>query len=148
MGEGVVVVAGLPGSGKTTCLCQMCRDGWIVFDDFKANAYENSSAFRDSRKLRAVLTALRDDLKCVIADIDFCKTDSRSEAECVLLSEVPGVKLAWRFFANNYHACETNIKRRNRPSLQADLDKLREYSTQYQIPVGAETLPVGAKSTT
>ncbi len=147
MGEGVIVVAGLPGCGKTARLCQMCRDGWVAFDDFKANAYNDSPAFRDSRKFRALIAALRDDLRCVVADIDFCKTDSRAEAERVLRAEVPGLKLSWHFFADHYRACETNIKQRNRPSLQSDLEKLRDYAGLYRIPAGARVVPIGGAST-
>src|SRR5271167_3336935 len=52
MSEDVILLAGLPGCGKTTHLCQMCGDGWLVFDDFKAKAFCDSSAFRKSRKFR------------------------------------------------------------------------------------------------
>ena len=120
----------------------MCRDGWIVFDDFKANAFNHSSAFRSSRKLSALLAALRDDLNCVAADIDFCRPEARTEAESVLRSEVPGLDLIWNFFANDYPACEANIRRRDRASLASDLENLRKYSDLYYIPPGTETLPI------
>lgn len=35
----IILIAGLPGSGKTTHMDSMRRDGWTIFDDFKANAY-------------------------------------------------------------------------------------------------------------
>ena len=79
----VILLAGLPGCGKTTHLCQMCRDGWLAFDDFKADAIDGSSDFSKSRKFRALIVALNDGLRCVLADIDFCKTESREEAERV-----------------------------------------------------------------
>ena len=129
----VILLAGLPGCGKTTRLCQMCRDGWLVFDDFKADAFDDSSDFRKSRKFSALIVALRDGLRCVLADIDFCRMESR-RSERVLRSEAPGVKLSWYFFANNCVACERNVIRRNRESLQADLEELRKYSTFYFIP--------------
>jgi len=143
MGENVILLAGLPGCGKTTHLCQMCRDGWMVFDDFKANAFHDSSAFRKSRKFRTLVSALRDGLRCAVADIDFCKTESRAEAESVLLAEVPGVKIGWRFFVNDRPTCESNIRSRKRSSLQADLERLHEYSAFYHVPQDANVLPIG-----
>ena len=143
MSEDVILLAGLPGCGKTTHLCRMCRDGWLVFDDFKANAFDDSSAFCKSRKFRTLISALHDGLKCAVADIDFCKTKSRAEAERVLRAEVPGVKLGWLFFANDCPACEANIRRRDRPSRQTDLEKLHEYSAFYGIPQGADVLRIG-----
>jgi len=148
MSEGVILLAGLPGCGKTTHLCQMCRDGWLVFDDFKAEAFDDSSAFRKSRKFRTLFSALRDGLRCAVADIDFCKTKSREEEESVLLREVPVVKLEWRFFENDPSACEANIRSRNRPSLQTDLKKLYEYSALYRIPQGADVFGVGRNNQT
>jgi hypothetical protein len=106
----------------------MCRDGWTVFDDFKANAFNHSSGFVVSRKFSALLAALRDDLRCVLADIDFCKPDARAEGESVLRIEAPGLNLAWKFFANDSPACEANIRRRGRASLASDLENLLKYS--------------------
>jgi tRNA splicing ligase len=146
MSEDVILLAGLPGCGKTTHLCQMCRDGWLAFDDFKANAFDDCSEFGKSRKFRALISALRDGLKCAVADIDFCKTKSREEAVSVLLAEIPGVKIAWRFFVNDPSVCEENIRSRKRPSLQIDLKKLHEYSKIYDIPHGANVLPIGRTS--
>lgn len=142
MGTDLLLIAGTPGCGKTTFLCRKCRDGWIVFDDFKANAYNHSSAFRSSRKLSALLAALRDDLKCVVADIDFCRPEARTEAESVLRSEVPRLNLTWNFFANDYAACEANIRRRDRASLASDLENLRKYSDVYLIQPGTEIIPI------
>jgi hypothetical protein len=146
MSGDVILLAGLPGCGKTTHLCQMCWDGWLVFDDFKANAFDNCSEFRKSRKFRALISALRDGLRCAVADIDFCKPESRTEAEKVLLEDVADVKAGWRFFENDPSACEVNIRSRNRPSLLADLRELRKCSALYCIPEGADVLRIGRSS--
>jgi len=142
MGGEIILIAGLPGSGKTTHMDSMRRDGWTVFDDFKANAYNDSPDFQFSRNYRTLLSALREGQKCAVADIDFCTTRSRSEAEMILRSQIPDVKLSWLFFTNGFHACQANIKRRASWSLEENLRKLEEYSLLYRIPIGARVLPV------
>jgi GTPase SAR1 family protein len=124
-----LLVAGLPGCGKTTYLKQLCRNGWSVFDDFKAAAIDNSSAFRKSRRF-------------AVADIDFCWARSREEAENDLRTSLPGIEIEWCFFAHDEGTCEKNIRRRNRTSLKADLAALRTYSHAYSIPAGAAVRPV------
>jgi len=139
--ENVLLVAGLPGCGKTTYLDELQGDGWLIFDDFKAGAINNSSRFRMSRHFAVLLAHLRDGVRCVVADIDFCKTESCAEAECALRAEVPGVGIGWCYFLDEERVCEANIIRRNRPSLRADLAKLHEYSSYYRIPRGAAVRP-------
>jgi hypothetical protein len=134
----VVLIAGLPGCGKTICSEEFRRKGWTVFDDFKACAIENSSTFNMSRHFESLIASLQKGSKCAITDIDFCSTESRSEAESSLHSNVTGIKLGWIFFANDARACETNIRRRNRSSLEEDLRCLRRYAALYSIPEHAD----------
>jgi len=141
----VVLIAGLPGCGKTTLLCQMLRDHWLIFDDFKREAFNNSSKFRDSRKFNALIHVLRDQVRCVVADINFCRLDSRHEAEREVLAEVPHVTLSRRFFENDPSSCEANARIRNRVCLQRELDLIAELSPLYCIPRDAVVLPVGRK---
>jgi hypothetical protein len=120
----------------------MLRDGWLVFDDFKAQAVEDCSKFVSSRKFLPLITALHSGLNCVVADIDFCKAESREEANSLLLAIVPGVKRRWLFFENDPSACEANVRSRDRSRLQTELDNLHRYSGSYNIPQGADRLPV------
>ncbi len=137
----VLLIAGLPGCGKTRYLSELCRDGWLVFDNFKAHAFDDCSAFRKSRNFPALILALRNGVKCVAGDIDFCRTESRAEAESVLRAEVPGVEIGWRYFANGKKACKANIISRNRPSLNEELKTLDDLSACYRIPWGADVRP-------
>jgi predicted kinase len=139
----IMLLAGLPGSGKTTHLCRMLADGWLTFDDYKAQAFEDCSRFGSSRKFLPLISALRAGLKCVVADIDFCKPESREEAEGLLFAIFPNVQLHWLFFENNPSACEANVRNRNSASWEIELKKVREYSASYSIPRNADVLPVG-----
>jgi hypothetical protein len=145
--QNVLLLAGLPGYGKTMYLQELLRNGWSVFDDFKSGAIDNSPEFHKSRHFAALLARLRDGFRCVVADIDFCKTDSRAEAEQVLRAEVPRVEIGWIYFSHDERACEANIKHRNRDSLETDLRELRKYSRLYSIPKGADVRPVASETT-
>jgi hypothetical protein len=141
----LILVAGLPGCGKTTYLCQKCREGWLAFDDFQAHAFEDCSQFRSSRKLRALLSALQDGLSCIVADIAFCDEAHRKDAESVLRAEMPGLAFTWEFFSNDRNACEANVKRRSSAGIQHDLCCLAKYSAAYHIPDGAVVRSVWRK---
>ena len=138
----LVLLAGLPGSGKTNRLCEMQKDGWLVFDDFKANAFGNDPYFSRSRKFRSLISAIADNLKCVVADIDFCNPVSRGQADSVLLSIFPEAEIVWQFFENDPSACEANIRRRGNAGVQEELCKLRKFAALYEIPQGVNPLPV------
>jgi len=86
----IILIAGLPGSGKTTYIEKLRQEGWSIFDDFKANAYNDSSVFWHSRNYEALISAIREGRKCLVADIDFCNTKSRNEAELILRIQIPG----------------------------------------------------------
>lgn len=142
MSAEIILIAGLPGSGKTTYINAREQEGWSIFDDFKANANNDSSAFRHSRNYEALVTALREGQKCLVTDIDFCKANSRREAEAALRTQIPDLMLSWLFFENDFHACKANITRRAGPSIEDNLRALREYCALYQTPIGGQVIPV------
>ncbi len=137
----VLLIAGLPGSGKTMHMCDLSRDGWLVFDSFKKYAFDDCSAFRKSRNFAALIQALRSGVKCVVADVNFCRTESRAEADSVLLTEVPGIEINWLYFSNDSQACKANIIHRNKPSVSQQLKTLDDLSPCYRIPWGADVRP-------
>lgn len=104
----------------------------MVFDDFKKGGKD--LRFRSSPKFCALVGALCAGVKCIVADIHFCKDESRQEAEDEIRKEVPDVRLCWRFFENDAAACEANIRARNRDCVQSELEYLAQYSRQYRIP--------------
>lgn len=138
----VLFVVGLPGCGKTLYLDELQGQGFRKFDDFKANAVNNSSKFVDSQHYPTLMTALRVGTDCAVADIDFCSVTARAEAEQVIVTTVPQVSVQWRFFAKDVDRCRDNIVRRNRQSVHQDLKKLSEYAAKYAVPAGCDVLPV------
>lgn len=142
----IILIAGLPGSGKTEYMKGRQQEGWSIIDDFKANAFSDSSVFCHSRNYEALIMALREGHKYLVADIDFCKANSRHEAEAVLRTQIPELTLSWLFFENDFHACQANIRRRASRSIEDNLRALHQYSALYQIPNGAQVIPVSRSS--
>jgi hypothetical protein len=139
----VILWAGLPGSGKTTYLCQMCRLGWLIFDDYKAGTPQDANLhFRKSPRFTPLIEALRNGLNCMVADIDFCRMEARDEARVELATEVPGTKMGWVYFENDTVACSANARNRNRDGLQTELENIEKYSVVYKIPQDAVVFPV------
>ncbi|HEY1678875.1 MAG TPA: hypothetical protein VGG04_14260 [Candidatus Sulfotelmatobacter sp.] len=120
----------------------MSKDGWLVFDDFKHRAFNNNRDFRWSRKLASLMSALHNNLKYAVADVDFCRTEAREEAKIALCSEIPDLKVRWLFFANDRPVCEANVRERNSDSLRRELSLIADYSPLYDIPQGAVVLPI------
>ena len=136
----IILVAGLPGSGKTTRMHRMLQEGWLLFDDSKAGGLD--SFFRRSPRFHELVSALCDGRKSAVADIDFCRTEARQEAESAIGEFAPGVPLDWHFFENDLASCEANIMRRKRDCFQTELQNLGRYSAGYHIPQGAFVLPL------
>jgi len=102
----VILIAGLPGSGKTTHIRQNYpEDKYTVYDDYKCKAINNCSKFDSSRHFTKLIENLNNAKDCVIADIDFCKDESREEAERILQEYAPNAERGWIFFENNPEAC-------------------------------------------
>jgi predicted kinase len=142
MSEQLLLIAGLPGCGKTTFVKELEEQGWLAFDDFKAAAHNDSAKFAHSKHYANLLAALRQGRRCVVADIDFCRSGAREEAERTLRQGLSNAHFVWCFFENDANACEANIQHRNREGLERDLAKMREYAAVYSIPVGIAVRPV------
>jgi len=139
----LILLGGLPGSGKTTHMDQLAKDGWVLYDDFQANAYDNSPRFPKARRYAELIQDLRRGHKCVVADIRFVCADYRTEAQRVLQEDVGELSLEWRLFANDPLQCTQNIQfavgsRQAAPRLVA----LKEFSRKYSLPSGVVPMPV------
>ncbi len=83
-----------------------------------------------------------------MADIDFCITESRGEAEHRLHAALPGIKPRWLFFENGPVACKANI--RDRPDRPAEMREwelkyVDDNAARYKIPQDTKVLPLYRK---
>ena len=134
-------IVGLPGSGKTPYLRRLQTEGWVIFDDYQANADGNSPRFRAGRLYDELVKALRDGKRCAVADMKFCRPQDREEASNNLEEDVPGLELRWEFFENDPQRCAENIRQGTRPP-EPRLAKLEEFARQYAAPDGTTFLPI------
>lgn len=138
----LMFIAGLPGCGKTAYLKKLQAQDFEIFDDFKANAKNDSSRFEMSKHYGRLLASLRTGRSCAVADIDFCRVEGRREAESCVRHRLPEVAVQWVFFENDVARCRLNVLNRARPSQPSDLAKLEEMSHCYQVPPGVRVIPV------
>jgi hypothetical protein len=134
----VVLMAGLPGSGKTWLIINEYK-GYLMFDDYKNKAINDSCRFNHSRHFHDLTKALKNDDNCVVSDIDFCRTEARDEADHFLKEYAPDAKRKWIFWENNPNACRcalNYLKETKGRDITKKLEKLEYYTERYNIPTG------------
>ena len=125
----IVLVVGLPGSGKTTYLRQRqaeCVGTAVVLDDPRMPDEVTAA-------VQAALAQQADVL--FITDPWLCLATARQQA-CEQLREHV---LEWVFFENDSSSCEANAYRRGTHDVTG---LIRQLSRQYEIPADAVVLPV------
>jgi predicted kinase len=140
----VVIVVGLPGSGKSHFVKshRSQYNGLVVCDYFKDSLVPTLS-LPGSRHYQDLLKSLREGRDCLIADIAFCQAPRRAETVRILAELVPAAIVEWVFFENNSEACRANIERDGGGQRAQDrLEYLAKFAPDYSIPPGVEPLRV------
>lgn len=120
----VTLVAGLPGSGKSSMLRKLAADGATCIDDIHALSE------LPPRRVRWL----------AVADVNFCRSQVRSAAEAEIERRYGASEIEWVFFANDPTQCLANASARNDGrDVAADIKAL---SRVYVIPDGAGIVSV------
>jgi len=140
----LILLGGLPGSGKSHCLAQLTAEGWEVFDDFQKKAINNDPAFPMSRNLAALLQSLRAGRRCVVADVRLVTQTYRDSAFKTLRQELlVEFPIDLRIFELDEAQCEENINNASEPrDIDGRLRILREFAPQHSLPSEATVLSV------
>ena len=139
----LMLVAGLPGSGKSTwCRGVAARTGAVLIDDFKSDAPD--LVFRNALKLPRLARAVAAGRSCIVADIDFTRTDARTDAVGWLASQFPHIEPLWVFFTNDPERCRANVLADTSRNTPARLREIESRAQIYKIPSNARVLPVWA----
>lgn len=138
----LILVAGLPGSGKSTwMIANTPQTIYFAIDDFMANSFGDVAKTTYSRWYFPLVFALRAGRDAVISDISFCDPGRREEIERVMRDAVDKLAYNWICFENAPDACRENIERdareKNR-TLSSRLAALDKWSPRYTIPPGIQ----------
>lgn len=139
----LILLGGLPGSGKSEYLKLLKAEGWTVFDNFQKEAINNLALFRMSRHHSELVQVLREGRSSVVADVRLVTAEYRADAEHTLRADLPDLKIELRIFELDQAQCAENIK--NSPERHNALNRLRilrEFAPQHSVPQGAVLLPV------
>ncbi|MCI0330701.1 MAG: ATP-binding protein [candidate division Zixibacteria bacterium] len=137
----LLIVVGLPGSGKSTFIENRLSKGEFpgtYFDEFMANAIDDVHEFKQSRHYGILIKQLQGGQNCVIADISFCLKGKRDEAVEAIREKVVAVDIQWKFFENSPAKCIKNVLRSGSPAMANKIYYINLFSGKYRIPDGIE----------
>jgi hypothetical protein len=107
----LILLGGLPGSGKSFYLAALMKRGWQNFDDFQSKTPNDSTDFRDSRQFAELMAALKAGERCVVADIRVIHGEYRESALRALRGEIEASRLQFQIFENQPEICSRNVER-------------------------------------
>lgn len=131
----IVMIVGLPGSGKT-CFAKKHYFDYTLFDDV---AYSKDWMDVMKNHLRLGLGNV------VVTDHAGINGQTRSMIS-MMFAGYPKYKVTWVFFENDLAQCIENVERRNEANCTKRRIISRHYlgllSDRYEIPLGHDTVPV------
>ena len=137
MSARLIIVVGLPGSGKTTYMQKLLKDGKITafYDDFQARAIEHDKNPYLSRHYAPLVADLRRGKSVAVSDIRYCDRSELNRLLATAISAVPDIEIDVRYFENNPKKCAINVRKRGRDNLvEHELGLITEYSENYRVP--------------
>jgi hypothetical protein len=123
----IVMVIGLPGSGKTEYVKQNQAANTVVIDDPKKIGDLHISYDKSLDTL-------------VIVDHNLCDKKVRDIAKAMLTDYYGDVTFEYAFFENDPEQCIINDRLRGRDNLATTL--IRKFAEIYDVPENAKIIPV------
>jgi hypothetical protein len=122
----IILICGLPGSGKTHLGLQLKNEtGFEFFDDIN--------------QLDDLFKALSEGKNCIVTDTNFVRTEIR-EAASNKLNKFSNLEIEWLFFENNAKQCLKNVNFRNDNRKVKGF--IQSHTALYKIPVGEKQIKV------
>lgn len=143
----LLLLGGLPGSGKSYYLAALVERGWKKFDDFQSKTPNDSTDFRDSRLFTDLVAALKAGERCVVADIRVIHWPYRESALRALTTEIGAVSLQFQIFENQPEICSRNVGRDPDRRFEDRLCAISHWSKHHSVPSDALLLRVWRSDT-
>lgn len=148
----IIVITGLPGSGKSTYINKTYKDrqGYrIISEDYQANAINDSPVFERSKHYSDLLNTLRetDDIP-VISDLRYCSKNEQKSLIKAVHRIYASIEIEWVCLTTKPDECKLNIEKRGRLSKEKEKNLVDEYSPIYSIPEGAKEVPFNRQTAT
>lgn len=137
----LILLGGLPGSGKTTYAKQLEALGWQLYDDFQRRAHADSPRFRDASRYAELIQSLRLGRKCIVADIRVLHDKYRKEGEAAVRQDVGDIAIELRLFENDPVQCGRNVHDSGDRRTQPRLDAIEDWSKRHSAPRHAVVIP-------
>lgn len=138
----LILLGGLPGSGKSCYLDVLIERGWTKFDDFQAKTPNDSIDFEDSRQFADLVAALKTGERCVVADIRVIHRPYRETALRALNRTKWAMCPQFQIFENQTQICSRNVKRDPDRRLEDRLSAIAHWTKHHSVPSGAMLLKV------
>ena len=135
----LIVVIGLPGSGKSHHLDKLKQRGQAFWTchDYQANAHgQDNTDPRNSVHYNHLMEVLNSGHTAAVADIRYCIASELYRFLAEIFSTLPNLELELHYFKNQPGECRKNVTERDRTREQREheIAKITEYSRFYKIP--------------
>lgn len=139
----LIVIVGMPGSGKTTYAKKLVEEGLIdnYCDDYEFWPLKtDGKVWRDED--RRLIAGLNKGQAWAVADTRYCDSLERRKLKLALKKLVPNLKISYVYFDNRPDSCELNATRRKGGLPRHEINLIYYYTKLYKIPPGAKIIKI------
>ena len=143
MSPELLIIVGLPGSGKTIFLKSLLKEGRIAdyCDDYEYGPIKDVAPALSPEDKR-LLAGLERGEKWAIADTRYCDSNERIKVVKEFKKKFPELSIKFMYFENNPDLCVQNATIREGILPRHQINLIYYYTSMYHIPRNAKVMEV------